>query len=224
LKVLEEPPDYCCIVLLCTRMEKLLPTTKSRCQTIRFGPIDESRIIETLKEKGLEEEPARYFARLAQGSLGEAYQWAELELADANLYKAKKKLIDSLVSYELAETLNLAGELLAESKKIAAEWADLDKATSKTDINRRAMKIIVRIIISALHDAMNLNVTRAKEPVNFDQKEQIEKLAARFGAEPAAEKISDCYRVLRWIESSVNEKLIFEQLLLSLADSDTIQV
>jgi hypothetical protein len=86
------------------------------------------------------------------------------------------------------------------------------------------MKIIVRIIISALHDAMNLNVTRAKEPVNFDQKEQIEKLAARFGAEPAAEKISDCYRVLRWIESSVNEKLIFEQLLLSLADSDTIQV
>jgi len=224
LKVLEEPPEYCCIVLLCTRMEKLLPTTKSRCQTIRFGPIDESMIIEKLKEKGLEDEPARYFARLSQGSLGEACQWAELELADANLYKAKKELINSLLSYELAETLVLAQELLAESKKIAAEWTNLDKATSKADINRRAMKIIVRIIISALHDAMNLNVTRAKEPVNFDQKEQIERLAARFGAEPAAEKISDCYRVLRWIESNVNEKLIFEQLLLSLADSDIIRV
>ncbi len=224
LKVLEEPPEYCCIVLLCTRLEKLLPTTKSRCQTIRFGPIDESMIIEKLKETGLEEEPARYFARLAQGSLGEACQWAELELAGTNLYKAKKELINSLVSYELAETLDLAQELLAESKKIAAEWTDLDTATSRTDINRRAMKIIVRIIISALHDAMNLNVTRAKEPVNFDQKEQIEKLAVRFGAEPAAEKISDCYRVLRWIESSVNEKLIFEQLLLNLADSDTIRV
>jgi len=49
-------------------------------------------------------------------------------------------------------------------------------------------------------------------------------LAGRFYAEPAAEKISDCYRVLRWIESSVNEKLIFEQLLLNLADSDTIRV
>jgi DNA polymerase-3 subunit delta' len=224
LKVLEEPPEYCCIVLLCTRLEKLLPTTKSRCQTIRFGPIDESRIIEKLKEKGLEEEPARYFARLAQGSVGEACQWAELELADANLYKAKKELINSIVNYELAEVLDLAGELLAESKKIAAEWTSLDKTTSKTDINRRAMKIIVWIIISALHDAMNLNVTRVKEPVNFDQKEQIEKLAARFNAETAAEKISDCYRVLRWIESSVNEKLIFEQLLLSLADSDTIPV
>ncbi|GAF75732.1 unnamed protein product, partial [marine sediment metagenome] len=26
LKVLEEPPRYCCIILLCTRLEKLLPT------------------------------------------------------------------------------------------------------------------------------------------------------------------------------------------------------
>ena len=224
LKVLEEPPEYCCIVLLCTRLEKLLPTTKSRCQTIRFGPIDESRIIEKLKGKSLAEEPARYFARLAQGSVGDACQWAELELANANLYTAKKELIKSLVSYELAVTLDLAQELLATSKKIAAEWTNLDKATSKTDINRRAMKFIVRIVISALHDAMNLNVTRAKEPVNFDQREQIEKLAGRFDAERAAEKISDCYRVLRWIESSVNEKLIFEQLLLSLADSDTIRV
>ncbi len=224
LKVLEEPPEYCCIVLLCTRLEKLLPTTKSRCQTIRFGPIDESKIIEKIKEKGLEEGPARYFARLAQGSMGEACQWVELELANANLYKAKKELINSLVSYELSDALDLAQEFLAKSKNIAAEWTSLDKTTSKTDINRRAMKLIVRIIISALHDAMNLNITRAKEPVNFDQKEQIEKLAARFEAEKAAEKISDCYRMLGWIESSVNEKLIFEQLLLNLADSDKIQV
>jgi DNA polymerase-3 subunit delta' len=154
LKVLEEPPEYCCIVLLCTRLEKLLPTTKSRCQIIRFGPIDESRITEKLLDKGLEEEPARYFARLAQGSIGEACQWAELELADTNLFKTKKELIDSLVSYQLAESLDLAQELLAESKNIAAEWTNLDKTTSKTDINRRAMKFIVRIIISALHDAM----------------------------------------------------------------------
>ncbi len=224
LKVLEEPPEYCCIVLLCTRLEKLLPTTKSRCQTIRFGPIDESRIIDKLKEKGLEKEPAQYFARLSEGSIGEAYQWAQLELASVELYKVKKWLIDSLVSYELADTLELAQQILTESKKIAAEWANLDKATSKTDINRRAMKFIVRIIISALHDAMNLNVARAKEPVNFDQKKQIEKLAGRFDPELAAEKISDCYRVLGWIESSVNEKLIFERLLLNLADSDIIRV
>jgi len=44
LKVLEEPPQYCTIILLCTRMERLLPTTRSRCRIIRFSPIDEERI------------------------------------------------------------------------------------------------------------------------------------------------------------------------------------
>jgi DNA polymerase-3 subunit delta' len=223
LKVLEEPPEYCCIVLLCTRTEQLLPTTKSRCQTIRFGPIEEGRIIEKVQEMGLEATPARYFARLAQGSLGTACQWAQLELGGANLYQSKRRLISSLAGYELADALNLARELLVDSKRVAGLWTDIDKTTSKTDINRRALKTFVQVIISALNDTIKQHITPNKEAVNFDQQEEIEKLAARFDAEQAAEKISDCYRVLNWIESSVNEKLIFEKLLLSLADYDTIK-
>lgn len=226
LKVLEEPPEYCTIILLCTRLEKLLPTTKSRCQIIRFGPIDENRIIEKLKEMGIEREKARYFARLAQGSLGTACQWAQLELAGANLYKIKKELVNSLANYELADSLDIAAQLLDKSKKISSVWADLEKSRSKTDINRAAQKSLIQIIISALHDAMKLNTAAPStiEAVNFDQKEQIEKLARRFDSELAAAKIADCYKSLRWVESSVNEKLIFEQLLLNLAGSDTMAV
>jgi len=224
LKVLEEPPEYCSIILLCTRLEKLLPTTKSRSQIIRFGPIDEEQIIEKLQQMDIAEKQARYFARLAQGSLGAACQWAELELAEANLYETKKELVNSLADYEIADALSLAQKLLEKSKEIAGVWTNLDKATSKTDINRRAAKTLVQIIISALYDAMNLNITPAKEAINFDQEEQIKKLAGRFNAERSAEKISDCYKVLRWIESSVNEKLIFEKLLLNLAESDRMTV
>ena len=224
LKSLEEPPEYCCIIMLCTRMERLLATTKSRCQTIRFGPVDEDRIIEKLREMGAEERCAQYFARLSQGSLGQACRWAQLELADSNLYETKKQLLKSLAEYEYAGALELAQWLLDESKKIAAIWADLDKNTSRTDINRRAARSIVQIIISALHDAMKLNVIQAKAVINFDQKGRIQKLAGRFDPEQAAEKIADCYKTLRWIDSGVNEKLIFEQLLLSLAASGTMKV
>ena len=224
LKVLEEPPAYCSIVLLCTRLEKLLPTTRSRCQIVRFGAIEEVRIIEKLRDMGIEETPARYFARLAQGSLGAACQWARLELAGASLYEVKKELLDSLSGYEFAGALDLVQDVLGRSKKIADVWADLDKATSKTDINRRAARTVILMIISALQDAMRLNAAAPDEPANFDQKKQIEELAVRFDAECAAEKIAECYRMLGWIESSVNEKLIFEQLLLNLADSDTIEV
>jgi len=224
LKVLEEPPGYCSIILLCTRLERLLPTIRSRCQIIRFGPIAEDKIIAKLEELGLEEKQAQYFGRLAAGSLGWAYQWAKLELADANLYHFKKHLVNSLTDYELADALKLAQELLDKSKQIAALWTGLETTTSKTDISRRAQKSLIQIIITALSDAMRLKITPAKGLINFDQQQQIGKLARHFAPEQAAEKIADCYQMLRWVDSAVNERLIFEQLLLNLANSDIIEV
>jgi len=223
LKVLEEPPGYCCIILLCTRLERLLPTTRSRCQIIRFGPIDQDKIEDKLQQMGIEQKIAKYFARLAGGSLGTASQWAKLQLAGANLYQIKNNLVGTVADYEFADALDLAGRFLDEAKRIAGVWADLDKSTSKSDINHRAQKTLIQIIISALYDAMKLNITPAEEAINFDQQEQIKKLASRFGPERSAEKIADCYTLLRWLEDSVNERLIFEQLLLNLADSDRIK-
>lgn len=223
LKVLEEPPGYCCIILLCTRLEKLLPTTKSRCQIIRFLPVDEDRIIEKLEQMGTRKKQAQYFARLAQGSLGQGWRWAELESSGANLYEVKKELVDSLAGLEYCVALELAEWLLERSRSIAGVWAGLETDISKTDINRRTQKTLVQIIISALYDVMKLHISPEKALINFDQAEQIKKLGERFDAETASEKIADCYKTLRWLEAAVNEKLIFEQLLLNLAVSDKIQ-
>jgi len=224
LKVLEEPPTYCTIILLCTRMERLLPTTKSRCRIIRFSQIDQEKIIDKLKAMGLNGEKAQYFAHLAQGSLGQGCRWAQLELAGANLYQIKKELLNSLSTYKLADCLDLAERLLDKAKKIAAAWEELDEATSKTDLNRRAQKTLIQIIISALYDAMKLNIAESQSFINSDQKEQIKNIANRFNAEQSAEKIADAYKTMHWTESNVNEKLIFEQLLLNLVVSDTMKV
>ena len=222
LKVLEEPPQYCTIILICTRMEKLLPTTKSRCRVIRFLPVDQNKIVEKLEQDGLDTKKAEYFARLACGSLGQACKWAQLELADAHLYKAKKELINSLSKFEYTDALQLAQSLLEQSKGLAAVWAELDKDTSKADINRRAAKTIIQIIISALHDAMKINLADS-QIINFDQKEFIKKLTRRLDPETCAEKINDAYKTIRWIEAAVNEKLVFDHLLLNLAPSDIIK-
>jgi DNA polymerase-3 subunit delta' len=224
LKVLEEPPLYCCIVLLCSRLDELLPTIKSRSQIIRFGPVDEQRIIDHLAQTGLDTQQSRYFARLAEGSLGTASRWAELELSGAGLYQTKKELVNVLAGYEYAEAPDFADELLKKAKEIAAAWAELDKNTSKTDIHRRALKTLIRMVISVFQDVMKLNLQPADKAINFDQQDQINKLARRFDPEQSAQKISDCYQKLQWIESSVNERLIFEHLLLSLANSDTMPV
>ncbi len=222
LKVLEEPPAYCCIILVCTRPDKLFPTIKSRCQILRFGPVEEDKILAKLHQLGLGQTQAKFFARLADGSLGLACTYARLELADANLYETKTQLIDALAELDYKDALDLAELCQQQSKSLAGTWATLEPGISRTDINRKASGTIVRIITSALHDAMLAGVAEKDHLVNFDQAEQIRKIARRLDADQAAQKIADCFKALHWIESSVNERLIFESLLLNLAEADKI--
>jgi DNA polymerase-3 subunit delta' len=217
LKVLEEPPAYCSIILLCTRMENLLPTTKSRCRVVRFSPIHEDKIIELVKQMNLAPQAAQYFSRLAQGSLGAACQYARLELAGAELLQTKKQLLDMLSSLEYPDALDSAEWLLDQAKRVASVWADLEKNTSRADISRQAAKTIVSIIISALHDTITLNLHLPQNLINSDQKDRIKIIAECLDPDLAAQQITLCYQALRWIEASVNEKLIFEHLLLNLA-------
>lgn len=219
LKVLEEPPHYCTIILLCTRLERLLPTTKSRCQIIRFGPIDDDRIVSRLTEMGLGRQQAEFFARLAEGSLGLAGQWAQLELDGVKLFETKRNIVASLTELTLAETLTLADRLLDDAKRIAAGWAGFDKSTSKSDLNRRAQKTLIQIFISALHDVMTRRIVPKRPLINSDQEGQIAELGRRFDLERVARNIRDGYESLRWIEANVNERLIFERLLLRLVPS-----
>jgi hypothetical protein len=69
---------------------------------------------------------------------------------------------------------------------------------------------------------MLANVAANGNLVNFDQPEQIKKIALRFNPEQAAQKIAECFKTLHYLESSVNERLILEQLLLNLAETDKI--
>jgi DNA polymerase-3 subunit delta' len=224
LKVLEEPPSYCCIILLCTRLEKLLATTKSRCQIIRFGPMDEEKIFAKLSEQGLGKKEAVFFSRLAGGSIGQACDWAKLEMDGAGLFEIKTEVVNSLAKYKYEDSLKVAEQFIKAGKRLSDAWAKSDEATSKTDINRRASGTIIRILISAFNDVMRLSLDGEAEMTNIDQKRQIAGLADRIGAEQAAEKIEECFESLRWIESSVNEKLLFERLLLKLASCDRMKV
>ncbi len=219
LKVLEEPPPYCTIILLCTRLEQLLPTTRSRCQIIRFGPVDEDRIVSHLTGMGLGSKQAAFFARLAQGSLGLACQWARLELNGAGLFEIKREVVTSVADGKLAEALALAEQIMENAKHLATGWADLDKTTSKSDLTRRANKTLIQIILAALRDVTIVHLAGNRPLIHADQREQIDRLARRLDPEPALEAVGESYEMLRWLEDNVNERLIFERLLLRLARS-----
>ena len=73
------------------------------------------------------------------------------------------------------------------------------------------------MMTAVMSDAMWTNVDDGHNLINSDQSRQIQPISQRFGPETAAEKVKKAYENMRWVDSSVNEKLIFEELLLNYA-------
>ena len=218
LKVLEEPPPHCLIVLLCTRVDSLLPTTLSRCQVVRFGPVDEARIVRRLTDEGTPQTEALFWARLSMGSLGGALVWAQTRPRDTSAYAIKTALVERFVGCGLADVPELAEWMIASGKLIAAAWSQQMPQTSGAEIGRLAQKGMVHIVVCALADAMHVSLGRSNGLVNVDQKACVERLAGRWSAEDLARLVAKGHESLGWIDDYVNEKLLFEELLFSYAD------
>jgi DNA polymerase-3 subunit delta' len=71
LKTLEEPPSTTHLILIASREDTLLPTIRSRCQTIRFAPVPFDRARETSHRLvRVFAEDAALAARVSGGSVG----------------------------------------------------------------------------------------------------------------------------------------------------------
>jgi hypothetical protein len=131
-------------------------------------------------------------------------------------------LVEKIAALELADAIDTAEWMGKTAKKIAAAWTEKLDTVSTTDINRRAQKGLIRMIACLFSDVMKLDSGQSDALVNLDQTGPVHVLAQKIDAETAARHVELCYRMHKWIDSSVNEKLIFEQLLLNLANSDIL--
>ncbi len=93
LKTLEEPPTDTHFVLLSHRPSALLPTIRSRCQTVNFGPLDDADVSDVLRGLGLDDAHVRDLLPLAEGSVGRA-----LVYKDPTRLAARKKLLDEMLA------------------------------------------------------------------------------------------------------------------------------
>lgn len=80
LKTIEEPPTGAHFILTSSSPERLLPTIHSRCQTVRFTPVDPTVIAQRLSaELGIDAEEARAIGSLCGGGWGNATRLATEE-------------------------------------------------------------------------------------------------------------------------------------------------
>lgn len=81
LKSLEEPPRGTVFLLVVHRLGRLLPTIRSRCQVLRFAPLNDDDLALALADKTLAKDPSLHV--LAAGSPGAAVALGTLNLGKA---------------------------------------------------------------------------------------------------------------------------------------------
>ncbi|MEN6384700.1 MAG: DNA polymerase III subunit [Phycisphaerales bacterium] len=213
LKILEEPPHGSFIILLCSKLDNLLPTTKSRSQIIHFGPLSEEKIIEKLEHA--DKNQVKFLARLTNGSIGQSELLTKLE---PSFYELKKEFLNKFAKFQLADIVDFAQWINTTAGQLAESWVKLKAGSSKADLGRAAKKIFVLVLISALSDAMKVSFAAEEKFTNFDQLQAVKAISQRFGQVGCSDLIELCYETIRYIDASVNEKLVFEHLLLNSAN------
>jgi len=92
LKLLEEPGDRTVIILVTNRIDHLLPTILSRCQQIRFDPLNTVDVEKALLTRGIEAGQAKMLARMSDGSVGRALDLAGNE----DLLQTREQVLEFL--------------------------------------------------------------------------------------------------------------------------------
>lgn len=97
LKTLEEPPKDTHFVLVTARPSALLPTIRSRCQTLRFGllsPADAGAVLrEGADEFGLDPSHIDALVTLGDGSVGRA-----LEFKNQEAHRDRQAVVDEILN------------------------------------------------------------------------------------------------------------------------------
>jgi DNA polymerase-3 subunit delta' len=117
LKTLEEPPPRSVLILIGTSPARQLPTIRSRCQLVRFRPLDVATVASLLLTQGVasDAQEAQRLAEISEGSLQRAK-----EMSDADLWAFRTRLYESLAN-RLSDFARLCKELSAFVDKAGRE-------------------------------------------------------------------------------------------------------
>ena len=128
LKTLEEPPPGAVLILIGTSPELQLETIVSRCQVVRFDPlarVGDRRLAASNKGIAQDAADAARLAALGEGSVSRA-----IGLADAELERFRRSLIDEMAGEHGFDPPALAHRLQAHIKQAGKESVDQRRRAS----------------------------------------------------------------------------------------------
>src|SRR5262249_25571824 len=152
-------PGASVLILLATTEERLLPTTRSRCQIVRFGRLPDQFVREHLvKQVELSDEDATYLVGLADGRPGVALQYAA-----AGLVPYRQRVLEiatpasddplafSKAMQDLAKSLAAGPAAAADDD---AEEAGDEQDASEARTLRAARRLALMLLAAFMRDVL----------------------------------------------------------------------
>lgn len=196
LKTLEEPPSSSMFVLVTSRADELLPTVRSRCQRLRFGPLAPADIAALLmRAHGYSAADAHAAASAADGSIGQALEGATETLVEARETAAE-------VLRHVAAATDPRRRL--DSAKVLAGAGDRD------ELRRR-----LRALASMLRDLALIGVQAGVDEsalANADLREPLTRLSRSFDRERVTRAFAAIDRALEAIDRNASPKIVADWL------------
>jgi len=201
LKTLEEPPPRSVIFLIGTSEHRQLPTIRSRCQTVRFGPLSEGEVATILLDQGLlpeeqaTQEQANLLARRSGGSVQQA-----LALADDELWEFRGSLY--------AEIAQADFDSVSLSKEVASF---VDAAGKEAPVRRERLRQICHFVADFYGALMRMLAgAHAEGDDSLMQAAGSASATWSSGLESAADCIERCHGAINAIDRNANLPTLVE--------------
>ena len=206
LKTLEEPPPSSIIILVTAQPGLLLDTVRSRCPTVRFGPLDVADLTRWL---------------IAHESLGEAQAHAVAATSKGSLAAAR----ESATSASGAEAYRAAAQRVLERVADAADARDRLEATREITgkgrgtgaSERDALGSHLHAIAALLRDVSLVAANGDRAAVaNADLLPALERLAPAFDRDRSIEAFAAINRALEALDYNASPKTVADWIVLQL--------
>lgn len=191
LKTLEEPPSQSLIILTCTNISGLLATIISRCQIVKFYPLDYEKLKEILKNNyGVSSGDLHFLISASEGRIGEA-----LSLNEQGTISKKNRIIDQI--------------------------CQSGREVSSTDVfnikDKKELSSQIRYLLNWFRDIL---IYKSGLPVssiiNADRIEKIKSRVGLFTFRDLEQIIAKIIKAHRLMEQNVNPKIALEMMLVGI--------
>jgi DNA polymerase-3 subunit delta' len=200
LKTLEEPPPSSYIFLVSSRPDALLSTIRSRCQMLRFAPIEPKEIEKYLvKTKQLSSTDAALAAKHSGGKLGDALNM------DLEKFRVQRGAM-----FKVLESI-LIKENRAELLRVAEEMND---AKNKDEYEARLTHLQ-----NLIHDVWALrNKADEKILINVDVHNDLRKLAQNAESKRLSAWLAEIETLRENLAVNLNRKIATDALFMQMAN------